>query len=476
MTVNWPYSLTGAIGGSPKERRNPRWPDHEKESSESATLPVNRRGFTTSASSGRLDNRENGAVTPGHDTPISTEKEYEAVRAEIERRSTVQQAVFVLNLTAVGALITLALKATPTASGAAGSSSHPSTPALQSDRAYLLALLIPYVGFALARLWLDHHEAIGRAGRYIRTTLESRSAASWETHLQAQGRSSRLNHYMFFIAYTLVFAGPGAVAIVATHPYAHGLGRSALWGAAVVMEALNLIGWTIACWAPTQRSISLKRLRTIFEPRVRAHFGWDALADKASEIEVAEYFVYERSDFQHWWMPWYYREEDAGRIEVQEKHGGCAIPLLDCGRLPTLADGPWDPKAETVSRFANEIAAVPMTFDVCLYSVKRKGEAVARIILDGNHHLAAALRSGNSFTARVFEIRGGPPDDTDVLQDLGRNWATDGRRPRTGRLVLGGERKRSRQRAKRSLRPALDTKCRASNPIVRHGARRTGPA
>lgn len=354
------------------------------------------------------------------------EKEYEILRAEIERRSTVQQAIFVLNLTAVGALVALALRENPSASAPTRGTSVEAP--LDSLRGYLLVLFIPCVGFALARLWLDHHEAVARAGRYIRTTLEPRSAASWETHLEAQGRSTRANHYMFFIAYTVAFAGPGVVALVATGLHAHGVERWMLWATAVVLQFLNLVGWKMACWPARERSVSLPRLRTMFEGRVRTRLDWDRLAE-VDGVEVAAYFVDEHADYDGWWIPWYYRVNQTGaRVEVQEEDGGCAIRLLDCGRLPTLADGSWVPKVQTVAEFEPEVSNTPLKFDVCVYAVALDSGDVARIILDGNHHFAAALRSGRSFAARVFEIRNGPPLDTKVLQDLGRDWATDGGR------------------------------------------------
>jgi hypothetical protein len=350
------------------------------------------------------------------------EKEYELLRTEIERRSAVQQTVFVLNLTAVGAIVALALKSKPVGAGAADSAAAP----LNSAAGYFLMLLIPYVGFALARLWLDHHEAIARAGRYIRSTLEPRSDASWETYLQALGRSTRLNHYMFFFAYAVVFVGPGVVAIVATAKYSHGFDRSAMWSIAVALELLNLAGWIVACWPSSERSVPLARLRTMFEPRVRTRLDWDRLS--TAGVEVVEYYAHDRSDYRDWWMPWYYENRAGLRTEVQEEHGGYAIRVLDCGRLPTHADGPWDPKVQTVAEFDEELDAAPMKFDVCVYAVETDGGGVARIVLDGNHHLAAALRSGHSFAARVFEIRKGASDDTDLLQDLGRDWFGDGRR------------------------------------------------
>jgi hypothetical protein len=373
--------------------------------------------------------------------PTTMADEYAALRTEIERRSTVQQAVFVLNLTAVGAVVTLALK--PGTNGVSSGA---------SSRSYYLLLLIPYVGFALARLWLDHHDAILRIGSYIRSTIESRGAASWETALEGTGRrSSTQNHFMFWGANGIVFLGPSLVALLASaaHVLHHGAWRGVMWAVALGVTILNGYGWSRACWPAKERGMSLQRLRTIFEPRVRANLEWDALQTWAqqlqqrgdTEVEVAMYYNDERSDYTDWWHPWYFISgPNETRIEVREAGGeGRAVALLDAGRLPNAACGDgWTSKDKTVAPFEHEAAAAPFVFDVCVYLIAGGTPAARRLhrlILDGNHHLAAALRSGNTFTARVFEIRNGParnPDDLYVLQDLARDWDADGVRREGG--------------------------------------------
>lgn len=356
---------------------------------------------------------------PSEGGGVSAEAEYAALRAEIERRSTVQQALLVLYLTAVGAIVSLAFK------------SGVDVGSLRSTRSYFLALLIPYTGLALARLWLDHHEAVLRIGGYIRTALEPRSDASWETFLHTKGRSTRLNHNLFFLAYGTVFVVPGVVAVGAAFEDTQGWERWLTWASALLLVALNGYGWAHAWWRETDPPISFARLRTIFEPRVRAKLDWDRLA-ALKDVTVVEYFVDDRSDYEGWWTPWYFRTDSAGeRVEVQERDGGRAIRLLDCGTLPERGAGEWASKAQSVSQFEATIAGAPAKFDVCVYAVRGgRGETVGRIILDGNHHLAAALRSGRIFLAHVFEIRNGPPDDRRVLPDLGRRWSVDGARPR----------------------------------------------
>jgi hypothetical protein len=401
-----------------------------------------KRGLCVGAGSGLLcatdaiDAQECGAMSA---TTVTVAQEYDSLRGEIERRSTIEQAVVVFNLTAVGALAGLAFRQGP-------SGMH----ALASSRSYYITLLIPYTNYALARLWIDHHDAIMRIGRYIRTALESRSEASWETSLEAKNRRSTMwHHFSFWSAYIAAFAGPASAVLIASFGYAHGVERWGAWGLAALLTVLNWWGWLDACRPPKERIIPVERVRQVFEQRVRTQLNWKALleSDDASPTPVAAvYFVDSETDFSNWWMPWY-RDPDDPSLEVKQEHGGVAIPVTGCGDLPTRAqDRSWRPKVVTVAPFEREMAGAPAKFDLLVYEIGtrvRRGWAkrsfhrllrhsdpvLPRIVLDGNHHLAGALRSGRSFSAEVYEIRGGPtePDvDGNPLPDLRRNWNEDG--------------------------------------------------
>src|SRR5438874_11488229 len=110
-----------------------------------------------------------------HELPSDSIEEYKSLRSEIERRSTVQQAVVALNLTAVTVVVGLAARV------------HP-----KDDEATVL-LLVPFLSYALARLWLDHRGSIIGIGAYIRTQIEPGHNLGWETyhHLLAPERARR---------------------------------------------------------------------------------------------------------------------------------------------------------------------------------------------------------------------------------------------------------------------------------------------
>jgi hypothetical protein len=325
----------------------------------------------------------------------STRTEYETLRSEIERRSTIQQALFVLNLTAVGAIADIALK-----SGLQRSSTH------SGDRAFYLALLIPYMSFALARLWLDHHKVIGDLGAYIRDALETRLNLSWGTMSQARSeRSSRVSRYAFFGAYAIVFVGPTAVALAAgshSHPTE---GRQVMWYSALAVGVLNFSGWLRACWPKSERHYPFARARMIFEPRVKAELNWDLLAQHQPPVLVRQFFIDESIDFSEWWFLWYVGQRSGRPNDVGVRNSGERTAVTDCGHLPPY-------RVAAVEKLEVWMKAGPRTFDICAYRTANN----EYLVLDGNHRLAAGLRSGLTFGARVVEIKG--PIDALRVPDL----------------------------------------------------------
>lgn len=104
--------------------------------------------------------------------------EYTALRNEIAYRSTAQLAIVTFNITAVGALTSVTLT--------------------DLNHSFVL-FLMPYVTWALARLFIDHARAIYGIGRYTRLelwpTLQNVSLptkiASWEQHLKDEEKDTR---------------------------------------------------------------------------------------------------------------------------------------------------------------------------------------------------------------------------------------------------------------------------------------------
>lgn len=97
--------------------------------------------------------------------------EFVALRAEIERRANSQQAILLLQVTAVGAVGTVAAQGGDTA---------------------LTPLVLPFVSLALALLYVDHHQQIRRIGHYILATWDARlpTHVTWEAAWRRQHRRS----------------------------------------------------------------------------------------------------------------------------------------------------------------------------------------------------------------------------------------------------------------------------------------------
>lgn len=97
--------------------------------------------------------------------------EFVALRAEIERRASSQQAILLLQITAVGAVGTVTA---------------------QGDSDALTPLVLPFVSLALALLYVDHHQQIRRIGGYILTTWRARlpDCLTWEAAWRLELRRS----------------------------------------------------------------------------------------------------------------------------------------------------------------------------------------------------------------------------------------------------------------------------------------------
>lgn len=113
--------------------------------------------------------------------------EFAALRAEIAQRSSTQQALIALNLTAVATVLGFALTK-------------------QSSRGLLL--LVPVISPSLGLLWLDHHRNIRLIAEYIRDELWKDSDPSWETWRGARGSSGAV--IAFFLSVALIFGATAA--------------------------------------------------------------------------------------------------------------------------------------------------------------------------------------------------------------------------------------------------------------------------
>ena len=135
--------------------------------------------------------------------------EYAALRAESDRRSTTQQALVVLELTAVVAILAAAVR---------GGTTNEAVSLLGKTGSFYLLALIPLISFSFTHLWLDHDRWIDRIGRYIRLQIEPGRAMNWQTELQAcdDARQSRdWGRYGYVLAHWCIFTAPSVFVLVA---------------------------------------------------------------------------------------------------------------------------------------------------------------------------------------------------------------------------------------------------------------------
>jgi hypothetical protein len=157
--------------------------------------------------------------------------EFASLRAEVERRATIQQALVVLNLTAMAGLTRAVTSSSPNAGAS-----------LKSDRGFFLAVLIPFVSFALGHLWIDNDAGIARIGSYIRRRIEPRRRLGWEEESRLYRRDGRSVRYTF--THIVIFVFPGAIALIATAPRVDGhLTRALMWIVGAVLTVVSGMTW-----------------------------------------------------------------------------------------------------------------------------------------------------------------------------------------------------------------------------------------
>ena len=155
---------------------------------------------------------------PPKDARVASETarlaEFAALRAEIDRRSTAQQALIGLNLTATAAIATLV-----TGNG-------------QDELLLVLALVSPTLG----SLWVDHARNIEALGKYISDELFNWSPC-WERSVPRYRERMRWRPYEFVASMLIALLGPpwGALTLVRSH--IDGGTETALFAAGMVFTA-----------------------------------------------------------------------------------------------------------------------------------------------------------------------------------------------------------------------------------------------
>lgn len=175
--------------------------------------------------------------TPPPDNSTGPLAEFVALRQEIDRRSTAQQGILVLQITAAGTIGGLVLHA---------------------PGKTIVLLVVPLVSFALSCLYLDNAFQIARNARYITEKLSDQvpGGLGWEKwqrrtpHSQAHNVSWKLSLFAVFpLVGAVALAWSGPPALTGTHgvaSWAHVglivtwiLGALATAGMALLIRALT---------------------------------------------------------------------------------------------------------------------------------------------------------------------------------------------------------------------------------------------
>jgi hypothetical protein len=154
--------------------------------------------------------------------------EFDALRNEITLRISLQQALLALNVTAVGAIVGVAV----------------SKPGLKE-----LLLVIPVIGPTLGLLWLSHERTIRRIGDYIDKHLWRQWQPSWETHIRSPELSGGPAAFIFRAGIFLGFVVVSAIALAVAVP-----GRSAsvglwiLWSVGLGLTLITATMFRVVDW------------------------------------------------------------------------------------------------------------------------------------------------------------------------------------------------------------------------------------
>lgn len=152
----------------------------------------------------------------------------------MQRRSTTQQALLGLNLTAVGFVAGLVLSG-------------------EADNELLLVL--PIISAVLGLLWLDHALNIEAIGLYVREKLWIWEP-SWEIEVCRQKERRRWRLVEFVIPIGATFLGPPLVALLITLCELGDAAEIAVWALSLAFFAILLRSWVVFMkprWREEQR-------------------------------------------------------------------------------------------------------------------------------------------------------------------------------------------------------------------------------
>jgi hypothetical protein len=144
--------------------------------------------------------------------------EFERLRAEIDHRTAIQQALIALNVTVAGTIL-----------GFVAAEKAPDS----------LLLAIVFISNTFGILWLDHHLAIHQIAGYIKNELWDWQP-SWESYLD-NDKKPLWWRVFFMFAIIMVFVGVAFTAAVAVKSNLHQCALVWVWWIGAMITAVSLI-------------------------------------------------------------------------------------------------------------------------------------------------------------------------------------------------------------------------------------------
>ncbi len=156
--------------------------------------------------------------------------EFARLRAEIDQRTAIQQALIALNLTVAG-----------TVTGIVAGGSAPEG----------LLLAIVFISCTFGILWLDHHLAIHQIAGYIESELWNWHP-SWESYIRDKPKPIWWRIF-FMLAIGLAFGGVAGAAAVAVKSDLSATVLCVMWWVGVALTTLTITAFLlIFSWGPAR--------------------------------------------------------------------------------------------------------------------------------------------------------------------------------------------------------------------------------
>ena len=332
--------------------------------------------------------------------------------AEITRRSTTQQALQAANTTVVLAIAGVVI-------------SGKSTP--------ILLVLIPVVSVMFGSQWLDHHRCIHRLGDFMAFHAERALTGAlgdppverfqfWETYIRDRRGNER--NAVWKLPVVAVFQGTAIAALALSVPSAlvdppHELRDGVtlpgvdVWARVVWVAALLLtVASCRSVWTSlgkggvrvVEREMSFGEFEAAFAASARVALDWRRLRDQEPIVGVE--VVTDRSLLRRWHTTWYVAD---GR-EVDYTSGTTPLTFGEVAEQFGALDPERRAAIDSIAAELRDGYGAPVF--VAAYALPEGG----RLVLDGNHRIAAATRYDLPVTVVAAVVHA--PAKASVLPDL----------------------------------------------------------